>query len=1380
MNQCTWARVVFAMAAVGWIELFGSTAAFPQEPVSSGLLFHLDAEKLPSELLQRNLKSLEDGDPIPLWPSSTGASKVEFIAESEAARPTWKSVGEKHIVRFDGKENGLRFASLWKDHPQLTLWMVVAPHENSGDFRGLIASNAPGERDYVSGINVDLGPGPSRKWDVTNVEGRGFSGAQDLLDQQFPFGTLHILQVVVDGQAKRVTVSIDGERVGNRPMQSDTIALHEWTLGARFYTNGPGPQKIRGSFQGDIAEVLVYDRAMEEAESKTLYETLKSKHTELAKTLPSSIPTELVMDPLVPYENPPPIQMLIPGFEVHRIPVELTNVNNVRYRHDGALITLGYNGDIHVLRDTDGDGLEDSRAVFYKNSGSLRGPIGMEWTRPGDPRGNGCFVASKGKLSFFIDRDGDDQADEEKIIAQGWEEIAQNVDAVGLAVDRDGWIYFGLGTANYANAYLVDEKGMSRYDLKSDRGTIQRVSPDFSQRETVCTGVRFPIGLAFNAQGDLFCTDQEGATWLPNGNPFDELLHIRPGKHYGFPPRHPNHNPNVIDEPSVFDYGPQHQSTCGMFINPSADSPSHVGPEYWAGDAIVTGESRGKLWRTQLVKTDPGYVAQSQLLACLQMLTIDVCPTPDGAIVVACHSGPPDWGTGPAGIGALFKIVPAKTETAIPRPVLAWFSSPGEIAIAFDAPLNTDQVKSWLGEIDIYAGQNVRAGDRYENLSPPYAVVKAQSMTPRRRIALLSIGMSPDHRTLNLRIPAQRQDEHYAVRLPTSCSSSPMGIPQRPEMEVDVAPHGIVASWISDSDPADSWSGVLPHWNLDVARSLTRGSAEHDRLWNRLATQGTLRLHTRIDIADILRPKIQAGASIDYAWPDEHITITVEGSPTTLETRNGNRETAVRTTHRESNDRGTIAIRHEGGNGTNPIMELIASYRTGTPQTQQPAMTIRTDEDDQPRAIPIHRFRIPGFEQRTAPEASDVAMATEGLKGGDWGRGRHVFRGAKARCSACHNEPGFGATLIGPDLSNLVHRDYASVMRDILHPSYAINPEFIGNKIRLQDGTVLTGVLRDKEGQLLLGDSEGKTIPIARDAIEEMSPSATSTMPSGLMDTLSERERIDLMTYLLRPAPSMPLERPNQAPPLRTAAEVAKLLEGSVDGQSERQLNLVLVAGPKDHGPNEHDYPAWLVQWGQLLAAADHVTIETAWEFPSAEQISRADVLIFFQKGAWNGERAQAMDAFFERGGGALYLHWAVNGDERSPDFAKRIGLASRGGAIRFRHGPLALRIDHPSHPILRNMDRLDLLDESYWLLSPSDLKVNVLASSEEDGAYHPQLWTAEPAKGRVLVSIPGHYSWTFDDPVFRTVVLRGIAWIAREPIDRFNDLVPLGARMTR
>jgi glucose/arabinose dehydrogenase len=232
-------------------------------------------------------------------------------------------------------------------------------------------------------------------------------------------------------------------------------------------------------------------------------------------------------------KDPPAVQMLVPGFEARKLPVELPNVNNVLYRPDGKLVALCYNGDIYLLSDTDGDGLEDKAAKFWDNRGRLLGPIGMDLTPPGYKHGQGVFVASKGKCSLIVDTNGDDEADEEIVIATGWEVIVQNVDALGVAYDsKDGSIYFGLGTQNYANAYLPDAKGKPGYRLDSERGTILRIAPDFQSRDVVCTGIRFPVAMRFNAVGDLFCTDQEGATWLPNGNPFDELLHIREGKHY--------------------------------------------------------------------------------------------------------------------------------------------------------------------------------------------------------------------------------------------------------------------------------------------------------------------------------------------------------------------------------------------------------------------------------------------------------------------------------------------------------------------------------------------------------------------------------------------------------------------------------------------------------------------------------------------------------------------------------------------------------------------------------------------------------------------------------------------------------------------------------
>lgn len=87
-------------------------------------------------------------------------------------------------------------------------------------------------------------------------------------------------------------------------------------------------------------------------------------------------------------------------------------------------------------------------------------------------------------------------------------------------------------------------------------------------------------------------------------------------------------------------------------------------------------------------------------------------------------------------------------------------------------------------------------------------------------------------------------------------------------------------------------------------------------------------------------------------------------------------------------------------------------------------------------------------------------------------------------------------------------------------------------------------------------------------------------------------------------------------------------------------------------------------------------------------------------------------------------------------------------------------------------------MDESYWALIGSEKNIQLLASGVEDGTPQPLIWTQETNGGRVFVSIPGHYTWTFDDPLFRLLLLRGMAWSAREPVDRLAELSTVGARI--
>src|SRR5712671_1392146 len=107
------------------------------------------------------------------------------------------------------------------------------------------------------------------------------------------------------------------------------------------------------------------------------------------------------------------VWMLAPGFTARELPVKLSNVNNLRFAPDGGLTALGYDGRVHILRDTDGDGLEDKVSVFWDKP-TLSVPVGMAWSK------DGLYVSSHSKVSLFRDTDGDGKADVEEVVASGW------------------------------------------------------------------------------------------------------------------------------------------------------------------------------------------------------------------------------------------------------------------------------------------------------------------------------------------------------------------------------------------------------------------------------------------------------------------------------------------------------------------------------------------------------------------------------------------------------------------------------------------------------------------------------------------------------------------------------------------------------------------------------------------------------------------------------------------------------------------------------------------------------------------------------------------------------------------------------------------------
>ncbi|MEP6663324.1 MAG: ThuA domain-containing protein, partial [Verrucomicrobiota bacterium] len=926
---------------------------------------------------------------------------------------------------------------------------------------------------------------------------------------------------------------------------------------------------------------------------------------------------------------------------------------------DGTLMSLGYDGKIWRLRDTNGDGLEDTAEPFW-NQPTLSVPLGMAWST------HGLYVSSKGKVSLLKDTDGDGVADVEETITSGWPRTdvgSGGVDATAVTLDDDGNLYFGLLVADYSNAYRLrkrkdlkpdeivwlKEKGrwpepsaadsaddqFSLYDLNSRRGTIQKWDSRTKQLSTMANGIRVPVALAFNRAGDLFNTDQEGETWMPNGNPLDELNHIVAGRNYGFPPSHDQWLPGLVSEPPVIGFGPQHQSACGLVFNephapvnakpaardatsilPCAPAQGLFGPEAWEGDAFVAGESRGKIWRVHLAKTPDGYIGTAQTVARLSMLPIDVAISPRGELYVCCHSGPPDWGTGPQGAGKIFKIT--WKDSAAPLPLSTSPSGPTELRVAFDQPLHADVTRAVVGgNATIEFGEYVRAGDRFEVLKPPYAVVQQQDATPRGRLGIHAARLDDDDRTLVLQTDAHSLAVHYAVTLP--------GIKGR----------------------GQTGAGET----IDLDYDLTQSSQPFPK-----------------DVAKI------------------------------------------------------------------------------SPQTWK-----------QPLAWAPKARASAGTDSR-APRKPD----------GDWEHGRELFYGAQLQCAKCHRVRGEGG-VAGPDLSNLIHRDAASVLRDIREPSATLHPDYVTYLVATKAGDIIQGFVRaQKEDSLQLFDVEGKETVLARAGIESVRPTELSLMPPGLLEGRKETDVRDLLTFLLWEPPQHSIES--------TKALLSRIATKSPSGtaDSTRELRLVLVASKQDHGVGQHDYPNWQTNWTRLLSDAGAKSLtETAWEWPTSAQFESASALVFyFWNHNWSAERLAQVDAFLARGGGIVLIHSAVIADKEPEVLAGRIGLSAHPKRTGYRHMPFELRLVDREHPITRGLpERIELIDEPYWPLIGETNAVHLLASAKVDGESRPLIWTQEKGKGRIFASIPGHYTWTLNDPLFRVVLLRGIAWAAGESPARLEAL---------
>jgi putative heme-binding domain-containing protein len=130
--------------------------------------------------------------------------------------------------------------------------------------------------------------------------------------------------------------------------------------------------------------------------------------------------------------------------------------------------------------------------------------------------------------------------------------------------------------------------------------------------------------------------------------------------------------------------------------------------------------------------------------------------------------------------------------------------------------------------------------------------------------------------------------------------------------------------------------------------------------------------------------------------------------------------------------------------------------------------------------------------------------------GGDAKRGQLVY--TKASCAACHS----GASALGPDLRGVAGRfSRADLFTAILQPSKEVPPRYRTTALTTTDGKSYQGiVIYEATDGVILQTGPAETVRVPGPRIAERRLTATSLMPTGLLDRLGNREIADLYAYL--------------------------------------------------------------------------------------------------------------------------------------------------------------------------------------------------------------------------------------------------------------------------
>ena len=167
------------------------------------------------------------------------------------------------------------------------------------------------------------------------------------------------------------------------------------------------------------------------------------------------------------------------------------------------------NDRLKIIEDTNGDGKADKFTTFVDK---LSVPTSFVFAN------DGVIVIHSGKTEWFADTDGDDRADESKILFEGWGTRDTHATASNLRYGFDNWIWGVVGYSGFNGT-------VGGKDIRFGQG-IFRFKPDGSALEFVRSSNNNTWGLSFTEDNVLIGSTANGnaSMYMPIANRYYEVV----------------------------------------------------------------------------------------------------------------------------------------------------------------------------------------------------------------------------------------------------------------------------------------------------------------------------------------------------------------------------------------------------------------------------------------------------------------------------------------------------------------------------------------------------------------------------------------------------------------------------------------------------------------------------------------------------------------------------------------------------------------------------------------------------------------------------------------------------------------------------------------